>query len=181
MAKKNVIFDIDNTLVHTVFNTTPHNPKLYNILKHHKDDELTVFMRPGLDDFLDDVFSKYNVSVWTAGNKVYADYICNLIMKDRKLDFIYSSWHCSQSNKNRGSDTYISTYGFNPTKDLRYVYERNDGYTPLNTVLVDDLYYTYLPQSDNVIFCEYFNVFMPMPHKDRYLYKLSTDLDKRFR
>lgn len=176
MSKKNVIFDIDNTLVHTIFNDTPHDSYLYKKLKYHKDDELTVFFRPGLEKFLDIVFKKYNVSIWTAGNMEYAKYICELIMKGRKLDFIFSKWHCDRSNSD---DTYLNKYGFNPVKNLNYVFDKFDSYNPQNTILVDDLYQTFYPQRNNVIFCEFFNVLMPAPYLDNYLVRLVNLLNEK--
>jgi TFIIF-interacting CTD phosphatase-like protein len=99
---KNVIFDIDNTLVHSISDDTPIDRDVYNNLSYVKKNGMTVFFRPRLSEFLDVMFSKYNVSVWTAANKAYAEFICKMIMKNRKVDFVYSSEHCYLSNDNRG-------------------------------------------------------------------------------
>ncbi len=174
----NVILDIDNTLVHSLSSEVHHTDFLYNKLTYHIDDELIVFERPGLNKFLDKLFKKYKVSIWTAGNKTYAHYIRDLLFKDRDLDFVYYDIHCKKSNVDYGDD-YIQRYGFRAVKDLRYIYEKK-GYTKKNTILVDDFYYTYRPQLKNVIFCDYFSVFKPNPHKDRYLNGLIDEISTRF-
>ena len=57
--RKNVIFDIDNTLVHSISDDTPIDRDVYNNLSYVKKNGMTVFFRPGLGEFLDVMFSKY--------------------------------------------------------------------------------------------------------------------------
>lgn len=148
----NIILDIDNTLLHALYmddwlEIEEENPQvakyLLNKYKHVKmDDDFMVFQRPGYDQFLQFLFSNFNVAVWSAGSPSYVEWIVNnMILKntgkntDRKLaklDFVYSSNECSMSNK---------TFKNACIKDLRLVWKvfKNEGYKQNNTVIIDDL------------------------------------------
>ena len=73
--------------------------KLFNY--KNMDDYYMVFERPGLQDFLDFLFKNFNVSVWTAASKDYALFIIDKIIlggrPERKLDWIFFSYHCKLS------------------------------------------------------------------------------------
>jgi TFIIF-interacting CTD phosphatase-like protein len=60
-----------------------------------------VFERPGLQEFLDFLFKNFNVSIWTAASKTYALFVIDKFVlnekPDRKLEFIFFSYHCSES------------------------------------------------------------------------------------
>ena len=101
--KKNLVLDIDNTLISTVSKTLVDSIKEsgQNIPLHYiiNDEikEMVIYPRPYLQDFLDFVFQHYNVSIFTAAETNYALYVIqNLILQaksNRKLDFIMTYPH----------------------------------------------------------------------------------------
>ena len=102
----NIILDLDQTLVSAEMSDS------FDFKKYKKKSNLfdfedmdgyyIVFARPHLQEFLDYLFANFNVSVWTAASKDYALFIINkfiLTKPERKLDFIFFSYHCSLSKK----------------------------------------------------------------------------------
>lgn len=64
--------------------------------KHDMEGYYNIYERPYLQEFLDEIFSKYNVSVWTAASMDYALFICENIIEqnDRKLYLKLFDFHC---------------------------------------------------------------------------------------
>jgi hypothetical protein len=98
-----VILDLDHTLISAVeMNklSTVHDPKAFK----YKDFANTyrIYERPYLQQFLDQLFSKYRVAVWTAAGISYANFIIKnfiLTKPSRKLEFIMWSEHCDYSEE----------------------------------------------------------------------------------
>jgi len=68
-GKLNVVLDLDETLVHTVHKSVSypiHEPFM-------KFEDFNIYKRPHVDHFLEVVFKRYNVFVWTAAYKSYAN------------------------------------------------------------------------------------------------------------
>lgn len=127
--KKNIILDLDNTLICSQL--LSENTGLKNFPYAHIDGYIT-YARPYLQEFLDYIFEHFNVAVWTAASKGYAQDIVNkfiLIKPNRKLKFIFYSYHCNLS-KNHGRGL----------KDLSILwsYFGLKGFNPTNTLIVDD-------------------------------------------
>ena len=111
---KNIILDLDNTLVSSI-KTNESNKESIMLLKKQADKEniikyydlyndqkkliYVVFTRPNLDTFLDYIFSKYNVSIWTAGTRCYASFIIKNIMKNRKIEYVFFDYHVNISTR----------------------------------------------------------------------------------
>ena len=98
-----VILDLDNTLICAVewenIKDVPHPDSFQT-----KDLEeiYRVYQRPGLELFLDELFSMYDVSEWPAAGLTYALFIIDnfiLTKKGRKLQFILWDEHCQYSHK----------------------------------------------------------------------------------
>jgi TFIIF-interacting CTD phosphatase-like protein len=92
-----------------------------------------VYSRPYLQEFLDYAFKNFNVTIWTAASKDYALFIIEKIILDkrpeRKLDFIFFSYHCDWSKSNNKH-----------TKYLRMLWDTHklEGYSEKNTIILDD-------------------------------------------
>ena len=112
MERKNIIFDLDETLISAISEKefkSKHriHTERQNIFdKKHEyidmDGYYHVFLRPGLQNFLDYIFENFNVSIWTAASKDYALFIIEKIIlarPNRKLDYIFFSYHCDISKK----------------------------------------------------------------------------------
>jgi hypothetical protein len=154
---KNVILDIDKTLLFSNMMFDDETEDASEIIKpfisHNIGDYYTVYERPYLQKFLDHVFEKYNVSIWTNGSKNYAISVLTDVLHanvpqvspsypqykhndsreekiERNVDLILFSYHCKMSKVN---------YGIK--KDVRLLWEvlENDRYSATNTILLDDL------------------------------------------
>jgi len=121
-----VVLDLDETLLHAVptkelhekFSTRGEKSVLAEHVKSlnvhdMKDTDETgktnsfyiVFERPGLQEFLDYLFEKFNVLVWTAATKDYAAFIVDKILiqsKPRKLHYLFVNHHGKKSAKKYG-------------------------------------------------------------------------------
>lgn len=141
---KNIILDLDNTLISSL-KINESNKDSIDLLKKQIDQKniiqyydlfndqnkliYVVFTRPNLNTFLDYVFSKYNVSVWTAGTRCYASFVIKNIFKGRKLDFIFFDYHVNISNR-----IYKQPKNLNIFSEHFYLLS----YTTDNTVIIDD-------------------------------------------
>jgi hypothetical protein len=137
----NILLDLDQTLIAALspdeLDVKKYSTKMEKFKYYNMDGEYTIFERPHLQEFLDFLFDKtnnFNVSIWTAASKDYALFIINNIIlpKDkpnRKLDFIFFSYHCSWSKSKK-----------NGSKDLSMLWDiyKIPGYDAKNTIILDD-------------------------------------------
>ena len=132
----NVILDLDQTLISAEelkkFDYKKYKKKMESFRFEVMDDLYIVFARPHLQEFLDYLFSHFNVSIWTAASKSYALFVIEkfiLNKPNRKIDFIFFSYHCDFSIKqNKG------------LKGLKVLWEDFGlvNYNYGNTIIVDD-------------------------------------------
>lgn len=150
---KNVFLDLDNTLISSepldTFDVKKYKEKIGMFPQHYMENLYIVFERPGLQDFLDYLFSNFNVSVWTAATKDYALFIIDNIVlggkgvssgkrenereetkKDRKLNWTLFSYHCDWSEKRKKGIKGLS---------LLWDGVNLPGITSENTLIIDDL------------------------------------------
>lgn len=136
--KKNIVLDLDNTLVSTV--TKDEMLKLVELEEHpiplhyityYNDNNMLIYPRPYLQEFLDFLFENYNVSVFTASESNYAYYIINSFILDdkpnRNLDFIMTFPHYKNC-----LDLYIKH------KYIGYITSKYPSYTEETTRIIDD-------------------------------------------
>lgn len=174
---KNIVLDLDNTLISAEPATEfPYEKEgmIDKCLKfpfYNMDDYYIVFERPHLQEFLDFIFENYNVSIWTAATQSYALYIIQHIIlskPERKLDFIFFSYHCSISKKKRKDCT----------KDLSLLYRifKLKGFSKKNTLIIDDLDEIYNRQPENCIHIKEFNILDEGSENDTELLKIKNSL-----
>lgn len=183
MTIQNVLLDLDNTLISAepcedfpIKDTNVRN-KILRFTFHDMDGYYIVFERPNLQEFLDDLFSNYNVSVWTAASKDYAVYVIDQIVlpeskrDKRKLDYIMFSYHCDMSRKK-----------YHTPKHLNMLYDvfRLPGYDRSNTIIIDDLIDVYKCQPSNCINIKAFNFFESQSDKDTTLKHIPTQIKEKF-
>lgn len=175
--KPNILLDLDNTVICAEadeeydFKKYKEKAKKFNF--KDMDGYYIVFERPHLQEFLDYLFSNFNVSVWTAASKDYALFIIEKILlarkPDRKIDFIFFSYHCDASMKERDATKHLDmiweTYGL-------------EGYGPNNTVIIDDYNEVHRTQPANCIIAEAFEFTKEGSEKDDYLLRLRPCLEK---
>ena len=137
---QNVILDLDETLIYAVptkeYDHKKNRTKAMQFNFHDMDGYYIVFERPHLQEFLDYLFSNFNVSIWTAASKDYALFIIDKIVlpenkPDRRLDWIFFSYHGDLAKKiKKGS------------KNLNMLWDvyNLEGYNRNNTLIIDDNY-----------------------------------------
>uniref|UniRef100_A0A6C0EK39 FCP1 homology domain-containing protein n=1 Tax=viral metagenome TaxID=1070528 RepID=A0A6C0EK39_9ZZZZ len=135
--KPRILLDLDQTIISAEpseeYDFKKNKAKSKKFAHHDMDGYYIVFERPNLQKFLDFLFQNYLVSIWTAASKDYALFIIDKVVlagkKDRKIDYIFFSYHCDISkDKKKGS------------KDLSMLWDiyKIDGYSKDNTVILDD-------------------------------------------
>jgi hypothetical protein len=175
--KPNIILDLDQTII------SGEPTEEYNFEKNMKksikfkfeimENYYIIFQRPHLQKFLDFIFKNFNVSVWTAASKDYALFIIDRIIlagkKNRKLDYIFFSYHCNVSKK-------IKRKG---TKNLTMLWDfyKINNYNKNNTVIIDDYKKdVYNKQKSNCILTPPFEFTDEFSDKDTFLKDLQNDL-----
>ena len=135
--KKTLLLDLDETLIHADFDE--------RYVEHHKkisfkfqDEEVSVdiFIRPGAKEFLKKCAEIFEVFIFTASKKEYADACIDYLDPDRKIikHRLYRDSCIPVNNK-----TYI--------KDLRIFVNRKQE----NLILVDNSFYSFCNQPRNGI------------------------------
>lgn len=137
MNKPCILLDLDQTLISGEPTDEMRGKKLQQRRSLFKEHDMSgyyyIYERPHLQEFLDYVFKHFNVSIFTAASKDYALFIAeNIILngkKDRKLDYIFFSYHTHWSKS-------VKKY----SKELCMLWDTHklDGYNAKNTVIVDD-------------------------------------------
>lgn len=138
-CKLNVVLDLDNTLIHSVqYNNISTVPSVWkNKGTRLIPGDYVTFRRPHLEKFLDFLFENFNVGVFTAASKDYANEIVWQFVQDkpgRKVDFLLSASDLQASKQLYGSETM---------KKLNYIWDNLQvyDYYPCNTIIIDDNLY----------------------------------------
>jgi hypothetical protein len=157
-----VILDLDNTCISA---TEMH--ELHEVTKpedfHHIDleDIYRIYERPGLQEWLTELFRHFKVGIWTAAGLTYALFVIKqFIVKDdptRHIEFIMWDDHCDYSYR-RTKDQYKHVELLEPLYNSNF------------TVLIDDNEEV-LKQQTHTIDSHYFDVTDKDAHKDTFLQK----------
>lgn len=171
MVLKNIILDLDQTLISgeatEEFDFDKEGKRAKKYKYYDMDGYYIIFERPYLQEFLDFIFANFNVSIWTAASRDYCLFIVdNIILQkkpERKLDFIFFSYHCDISEKHHKK-----------SKDLKTIWDtfRLVGYTKDNTVIIDDYDEVFNTQPDNCIAAPGFYFTDKKSIKDTFLHDL---------
>lgn len=130
-SKKYVILDIDQTLLKSEhrFQTeikTNILPNEFIMTSISYDDVFIVRKRKNLDEFISNLEKNYNIVVWSAGEETYVKQLVNIIFKNRKIAYVFTSNHLNES-KSKNS------------KDLNVLKKYIPNFEVKNSVLIDDL------------------------------------------
>lgn len=133
--KKTLILDLDETLVHADFDRRflNHDKVLYFSYENELV-EVPLFIRPGLIEFLTKVSELFEIFIFTASRKEYADIVLNFLDPENKIfkHRFYRNSCIPINNK-----VYI--------KDLGIFVNRK----PENMILVDNSFYSFINQPCN--------------------------------
>jgi hypothetical protein len=175
--KLNIILDLDQTCISAEdfyeFDEKKYKSKIskFSAKPINMDDAYIVFQRPHLQEFLDFIFTHFNISVWTAASPEYGLFIIKNIIcppnSKRQLDFFLHSKHCSESKK-KGTHC----------KDLDMLYNiwKLPGYYHYNTIIIDDLKEVFTNQPMNCISIKEFNFTSRNSENDTALLKVIDQL-----
>ena len=175
MSKPHFLLDLDQTLISAEpteeYDFSKNKGKAKKFVFHDMDGYYVVFERPGLQKFLTYLFDHFDVSVWTAASKDYALFIVDKIViagnKNRHLNYIFYSYHCDLSNRDKKSSKNLEmlwdVYNFkNFSKD--------------NTVILDDYDEVYNSQPKNCIIAKPFEFKDKNSPKDDFLDNLTIQI-----
>ena len=176
--KFSLILDLDQTIISGEasedldFNKYKEKSKLFRY--DDMDGYYMIYSRPYLQEFLDYAFSNFNVTIWTAATKDYALFIIDKIIindkPERKLDYIFFSYHCD-----------LSKNFFKFSKDLCMLWDihKLPGYSQKNTVIIDDYKAdVHKCQPNNCIIAPPFEFTEEGSEKDTFLKELIPEIEK---
>lgn len=142
MAKKLLILDMDETLLHT---TTEYQVSGSYDFKFELDNgnyHYFVDKRPYLDEFMDYAFANFEVAIWTAGGDEYAtNTIKNCNIDESKLNFFWKRDKCTI----KISYEYGQYYGLKRLAKLKNKWDLE------NVLIVDDVSETAVENYSNLI------------------------------
>ena len=184
--KINIFLDLDQSIIsgeilqeedeedeEEIYDIESNKHKAINFDFHNMENYYVIFGRPGLQKFLDYLFQNFNVSVWTAASKDYALFIIDKLVlagrPERKLDYVFFSYHCKISNKLK-----------NGSKDLSILWDiyKLPGYTKQNTYILDDYDEVYNTQPENTLIAPPFYFTDENSEEDDFLHNLVSKLKK---
>jgi len=154
-----VILDLDNTCISAVEMDELHQvPKPDQFRSEDLEDVYRIYQRPGLQEWLTELFQHYKVAVWTAAGLSYGLFVIKKFIIDnkpeRQLEFFMWDDHCDYSSRrSKGQAKKLSL--LEPLFSLKTM------------VLVDDNK-DVLKQRDTVN-SRYFEVTHKDAHKDNFL------------
>ena len=163
---KNIILDLDNTLICSVMYSQTYIVPRYISLKSHNfpKGNCIIYERPHLKEILYNLSKKYTISVWTAASKEYGQFVIDKCFpKYIKINFFYSQ-----------EDTDLCLGKYHLFKPLEYVYENNPGYNKLNTIIIDDLIDVSASNPNNTLQIKPFIIVTHMYH----IYNKKCDKDE---
>lgn len=138
-TKKTLVLDLDETLVHCDFDlqkVTKVKKDIVSFIDSLNNEEIimSVSLRPGVREFLQELTEHYDIGLFTASVKEYADAVCNLIDPESKIfSFKLYRESCVQVGKAH-------------VKDLR-ILNRDLG----KVIIVDNSLYSFCNQLSNGI------------------------------
>lgn len=157
--RKTLILDLDETLIHSDFDGAFLNhDSIINFKYGEEEVDVPLFIRPGLQDFLQKASEKFEILVFTASVQEYADAVLNHLDPENKFfphRFYRNNCICV------GGKVFI--------KDLRIFTNRK----PQNLIMVDNSLYSFTNQiSNGVLINSFYN-----DKEDRELYNLLNYLE----
>jgi carboxy-terminal domain RNA polymerase II polypeptide A small phosphatase len=122
-SRKLLILDLDETLLYA--NERPlARPANFEVAAYH------VYLRPGLEAFLDAMSGVFRLAVWTSSSPAYASAICERVFAYRHaLEFVWARDRCTPER-----DFILDSWSH--AKRLRKV--RRRGYALDHVLMVDD-------------------------------------------
>lgn len=132
-GRKTLVLDLDETLVHSVFQPTPNASFRVTAVLEQGPLDVFVAKRPGVDDFLKSMTERYEVVVFTASVKEYADPVMDRLDPERRVPHRLFREACASTRNGYVKD--LSKLGRNLS----------------DIIIVDNSPYSYAMQPDNAL------------------------------
>ncbi|CCW70512.1 unnamed protein product [Phytomonas sp. Hart1] len=164
--RKNLILDLDNTLICAFirkpnsFNLTDKRWIYHEIRTENELSQYYILLRPGLKEFLTECAVHYNLLIFTAADREYAEPILNLLCPQIHPERRFYRGSCVKID-----DTYI--------KDLRKL--ENFRFNERSTFLFDDHAPDNMVPHANGMFCSRFAPDDEQDNSDETIDKLSSE------
>lgn len=171
---EHVLLDLDATLICSIPTKDKDDDRYAHVrhLEHHvMDENYTIFERPGLQEFLDHLFTNYKVSIFTASSKNYCLFIVKkfILKPGRRLEYVFFSYHCNLSRmRYRGNHKRLALL----TNDFQLLPDFPDS----SSVLIDDLEDWAKDQKESVVVIKAYDLSDPTAHEDNELEKIRERL-----
>lgn len=168
--KYTLLIDLDETLIHSDFNNVYEGECDHLLHFTHENEEITIplFVRPGLMDFLTFCMQYFEICIFTASRKEYADCILNFLDPANQI-FKYRFYR----------EDCISIKGKIFIKDMNIFKNR----FPEHMILIDNSLYSFANQlSNGILITSFYNNKndMELANLQKYL-KNIIDMDKDVR
>lgn len=150
MAKKLLMLDLDETLVHT--RLLPRDTITQDPSKHYFKDEYDnyeIILRPHFKHFLIEASKYYTIGVWSANARRYINLIISLFPDDFKPVFVLDSTRCIVKVITMCNEFSSETITIKPLKKIWRL--KNSVYNRSNTVVVDNTSSTFVRNYGNAI------------------------------
>lgn len=170
MNDKNLVIDLDETLLHTFTDRTlfdKFEPK-YGEIKYEVGNFFGV-LRPNVKSFLGWCAGNFKeIGVWSAGKKEYVESIVDILFTGRKPTFVWNWNDC---------DVYINEYNtLIYHKPLEFIFDLYPQFNPRNTIMIDDSFHSELCNAGNMITITPFNPELMDQIPDKSLLELKKTL-----
>ena len=137
--KKLLILDIDETLLHSTYEKLKRKPDFLYKARN-------VYLRPGIEVFLDFCFANFEVGVWTSARAEYARYVLKQLKIDDKIIFLRTRKYCIKSNQWNGF-----SYDYKYIKDLTTIID----YKIQDMLILDDTPQNITPIENSIAIDDY--------------------------
>jgi len=153
--KINIIFDLDQTLIQSIFNfdvniKVPKNT--HSVKLNLKDEQFILFFRRHVNDLLNYCFDNFNVGFWSVGNVGYVNTVLDNLISEKhknKINLILArldikKTHCIYQNQLTKKKYKVNRYNYQTVKSLDLLFEHKDFkhiFKKKNTILIDDSAY----------------------------------------
>lgn len=124
-----LVFDLDETLIYGDF---------------HKDDTITLKIRPYCEEFLDYCFTNFNIGIWTMANASWANTVLENILTEKQKEQVYFIYTSQNACPRTDGDI----------KCLNKIYSKKkykDIFNNENTLMIDDKYHNMIENVHNGI------------------------------
>jgi NLI interacting factor-like phosphatase len=129
MKKGLIVFDLDSTILYT------------RERKDSGNESLVCISRPGLEILLQKIINlDYDIAVWTAARRHYANVVITKVIPKKYVELLKFIWCYEECAEINSSSLGMITTSI--CKPLFYIWRTNmartNGWTPLNTFIIED-------------------------------------------